>query len=302
MAKRLGLELVREGGSKPLAELSLGRILLGREPEGPGGLVIPSVAVSRNHAEIKPIRLHWFFSDLGSTNGSWVNGKPVPSGYKVLLRPNDALQLADITLRVADRGGDYPEQSALIFQNGECVDEITIPETGTALSVGGAEATVILDGASDRVVTLERRGGEVFAQVVSSGTTVLRNGLPVTGSVPLLDRDELVVQGVMILMNLALNSEGSDTTLKSWDSASGSSETAARSTTSNVFGMAVEKAPAGTMALKQVEIESMVRRSADAMIRRGGKPSLSGREQILIGFIFFTLFLTVALLFWVLLG
>jgi hypothetical protein len=302
MAKRLGLELVQDGGSKPLLELGLGRIILGREPEGPGGLIIPGPAVSRNHAEIKPIRLHWFFSDLGSTNGSWVNGKPIPSGYRVLLRPNDVLQLADVTLRLTDLGGDYPEQSALIFQNGECVDEIAIPETGTALSVGGADATVTLDGVSDRVVTFERRGKEVIAQVGSSGTTVLKNGVPVTGSVPLMDRDELVVQGVIILMNLALNSEGSDTTLKSWDSGSRSSETVARSTISNVFGMGGEKAPAGTIALKKGEIESMVRRGADAMIRRGGKPSLSSRERILIGFIFFNLFLTVILLFWVLLG
>ncbi|GEM_PF-5862565 len=307
MAKRLGLELVKDGGSKPLCELSLGKVTLGREPEGSGGITIPSAAVSRNHAEIRPIRLHWFFVDLGSTNGSWVNGKPVPSGYRVLLRPNDAIQLADMTLRVADRGGDFPEQSALVFQSGECIDEVTIPETGTALSVGGAEATVTLDGISHRVVALERRNGEILAQVGSSDIPVLKNGAVVKGSVPLADRDELVVQGFSILLNLATNSEGSDTTLRSWDSGSSSADTSARSTSSQVFGVSVEKPvnanPSGTMALKQSEIESMVRRSADAMIRRGsGKPALSSREQILIMFIIFTLFLTVLLLFWVLLG
>ena len=306
MAKRLGLELVKDGGSKPLCELSLGKVILGREPEGSGGITIPSAAVSRNHAEIRPIRLHWFFVDLGSTNGSWVNGKPVPSAYRVLLRPNDAIQLADMTLRVADRGGDFPEQSALIFQAGESIDEVTIPETGTALSVGGAEATVTLDGVSQRVVALERRNGEVFAQVGSSDVPVLKNGAVVKGAVPLADRDELVVQGFTILMNLAKNSEGSDTTLRSWDSGSNSGDTSSRSTSSQVFGVSVEKSvanPSPTMALKQSEIESMVRRSADAMIRRGsGKPALSSREQILIMFIIFTLFLTVLLLFWVLLG
>lgn len=301
MAKRLGLELVKDGGSKPLCELSLGRVVLGREPEGSGGIVIPSVAVSRNHAEIRPIRLHWFFSDLGSTNGSWINGNPIHSGYKVLIRPNDALQLADITVRIADRGGDYPEQSALIFQDGECIDEVTIPETGTALSVGGAEATVTIDGVTQRVVSLERRGLEVFAQVGSSEVAVLKNGAKVSGLVQLADRDELVIQGFRIVMNLARNVEGSDTTLKPWDSGGSSSTTGARATVSPVFGVPVEKH--GTMALKPSEVESLVRRSADVMIRRGAsKAALSDREQILIVFIVFTLFLTVLLLFWVLIG
>ena len=62
----------------PTAErIPLGQktITFGRSPEATVQLADPNV--SRNHAEIRPSGNGWLLVDLGSTNGTRVNGKAV---------------------------------------------------------------------------------------------------------------------------------------------------------------------------------------------------------------------------------
>ena len=37
-------------------------------------LVLPDPGVSRHHARLEPDGTHWRVVDLGSTNGTWING------------------------------------------------------------------------------------------------------------------------------------------------------------------------------------------------------------------------------------
>jgi hypothetical protein len=69
---------------------------------GPGGvtigrsrqceIVLDDPNVSRQHAEIRPRGGSWVFTDLGSTNGSSLNGRPVVSPE--VLKPGDEIELA----------------------------------------------------------------------------------------------------------------------------------------------------------------------------------------------------------------
>jgi hypothetical protein len=54
-------------------------------------IVLHDANVSRQHAEIRPRGGSWVLSDLGSTNGSTINGRPV-SGPEVL-KPGDEISL-----------------------------------------------------------------------------------------------------------------------------------------------------------------------------------------------------------------
>ena len=76
-------------------------------PDGPGPwiigrdpgcrLVIPAPTVSRRHAELRRAEAGWEVVDLGSTNGTWVNGWRVD---RALVRPGDDLVIGDVRIAV----------------------------------------------------------------------------------------------------------------------------------------------------------------------------------------------------------
>ena len=79
-------------------------MFLGREPDAPG-IALNSKAVSRNHGFFVRCRNNWFYKDLGSTNGSFVNGNQVKSGQWSLVRNGSVVQVADVALRLSETGG-----------------------------------------------------------------------------------------------------------------------------------------------------------------------------------------------------
>ncbi len=85
-------------GSGPIRriEVSDPPLTVGRQ-EGLG-LTLPSASVSKSHAQIFEHAGDLWVRDLGSTNGTYVNGKPVETA--VPLAENDILQFAKIVLRV----------------------------------------------------------------------------------------------------------------------------------------------------------------------------------------------------------
>ena len=73
---------------------------------GPGGVtigrsrqsdvVVNDPNISRQHGEIRPRGGSWVFTDLGSTNGSRVNGRPVERSE--VIRPGDKIELGSTVL------------------------------------------------------------------------------------------------------------------------------------------------------------------------------------------------------------
>src|SRR5215217_3624443 len=59
----------------PAAELTYARLTLGRGPDC--SVVLADDTVSRRHAELVLCDGVWLLRDLGSANGSWVNGRRV---------------------------------------------------------------------------------------------------------------------------------------------------------------------------------------------------------------------------------
>ena len=65
-------------------------------------LPIESDSVSRRHAEIYALEGEFWACDLGSTNVTMVNGKPLGS-TPMKLRPGDRLQVGDVELRYEEK-------------------------------------------------------------------------------------------------------------------------------------------------------------------------------------------------------
>lgn len=78
------------------------RVLIGRDPTC--GLPTAEISVSRRHAEAFLSGDQLFIRDLGSSNGTWVNGAPVPSDESPI-NPGDQVFLGHIPMLVEWQGG-----------------------------------------------------------------------------------------------------------------------------------------------------------------------------------------------------
>jgi len=87
--------IVAEGKRMPLGQHGG---LVGRSRDC--DVVLSDSNVSRRHAEIRPDgRDGWVITDLGSTNGVRVNGRPIAPGQRTPLRPGDELDLGTVGAR-----------------------------------------------------------------------------------------------------------------------------------------------------------------------------------------------------------
>jgi pSer/pThr/pTyr-binding forkhead associated (FHA) protein len=85
---------LQEGAS---VEVGAAPVTVGRSPDN--SLPLPADEYSSaHHARIELLRDGLWILDLGSTNGSFVNGKPIDG--RARLRPGDVVRIGDTRLRV----------------------------------------------------------------------------------------------------------------------------------------------------------------------------------------------------------
>jgi hypothetical protein len=93
-------DLVRRGARRParlppLESLTAGRLVLGRSSACQ--LVFADDTVSRRHAELRLVEGRWILRDLGSSNGTWVNGRRV---MEAEVAPGDEVYLGHCRFRI----------------------------------------------------------------------------------------------------------------------------------------------------------------------------------------------------------
>jgi len=95
---RLVLERPGRTGVEPGAAFALaGSMTIGRDAAN--GIMLADVSVSGRHATIEQVAGGWRLADLGSTNGTFVNGRPV-DGRGLLLRGGERLMIGTVVLRL----------------------------------------------------------------------------------------------------------------------------------------------------------------------------------------------------------
>ncbi|MFC6064436.1 FHA domain-containing protein [Streptomyces ochraceiscleroticus] len=97
-------------------QLDLGRVMrIGRALENE--LVVSDLQVSRHHAEFRATPDGRFeIHDLGSHNGTYVNGQPVPKSGSALIGPNDTVGVGHSTFRlVGDRLEEFVDTGEVTF-------------------------------------------------------------------------------------------------------------------------------------------------------------------------------------------
>jgi pSer/pThr/pTyr-binding forkhead associated (FHA) protein len=82
-------------------------LVLGRV-EAANGLCLRDEGVSRRHAEVFRLGERWFVRDLGSRNGTLVNGERVP---EALLEVGDVIELGTTVLFFEERGAGVVDRA-----------------------------------------------------------------------------------------------------------------------------------------------------------------------------------------------
>lgn len=216
MSGELRIEVLGAQGPVDLGILSGDEVIIGREPGGapPGSITIQASSVSRQHGVFSRYRGCWVYRDLGSTNGSWVNGVAVVEGTGRVVRAGDSLQLADVAMKVLPfegGAGSYDSavtpgiRSILVFQRNEFLEEYPVPQYGRALAIGGARADLPLDAEVQELpaLVIEGRGAAVVAFALAPGRSFSVNDVQheVNQTVSLQDRDCVVVGSYLIMLN-----------------------------------------------------------------------------------------------------
>ena len=76
----------------------VGKIVIGRDHSC--DIVLENSLVSKRHAMIQKIKDDYFITDLGSTNGTFVNKTPVPQGKYVKIEAGDRIKIAKTVLTI----------------------------------------------------------------------------------------------------------------------------------------------------------------------------------------------------------
>lgn len=94
--------VIREGADAGREVRLGGDLVLGRDPES--DLVLDDSGISRNHARITGGAGGAIIEDLGSSNGTLLNGQPLAGPQP--LRDGDEIQLGEVILAFMDRPGE----------------------------------------------------------------------------------------------------------------------------------------------------------------------------------------------------
>jgi pSer/pThr/pTyr-binding forkhead associated (FHA) protein len=145
------MRLVIETGGLAGQDFSLARpvVTLGRGREN--DIVLLEHGVSRQHARVQRGPQGWMLTDLGSTNGTSVNGQQIRAHKAHLLRPGDRVTMGSAVLLVQEEAGGTPSAGSAGGEVPEAAAGRT-PSRGPerrrmprpALMVGGALLLVIV--------------------------------------------------------------------------------------------------------------------------------------------------------------
>ena len=75
------------------------KITIGRDTDN--DVVVDNKLASRHHAMIQKIKDAYFIKDVGSTNGTFLNGTKLPSDKYVKLQSGDRITIGNMTLVIS---------------------------------------------------------------------------------------------------------------------------------------------------------------------------------------------------------
>ena len=120
-------------------------------------LPLPFAVLSGVHARLSRVTGGWVVEDAGSTNGTWLDGAPLPPGERRPLVPGAELRLASVRLRFEGTGPAAPAAEGTGTLARRLVDDLF------AGGATGAPALRVVRGAPPRTLALAVDGRSYLA-------------------------------------------------------------------------------------------------------------------------------------------
>jgi pSer/pThr/pTyr-binding forkhead associated (FHA) protein len=178
------LVLYMPDGSTREILLTRERIRIGRRPDN--DIPLPFPAVSGEHAAIVTILSDSFLEDLGSTNGTFVNGKPVTKHF---LRDRDRIDVGRENFIYYADDAAKPEPLPSELLNSRNLAQPLESYRSIEADIAAQIAVRAKRTTKGKRVPVDAASSPVFADDSSDRTTRLKTGLGVSAPVPPLSRD-----------------------------------------------------------------------------------------------------------------
>jgi pSer/pThr/pTyr-binding forkhead associated (FHA) protein len=190
------VQLIVERSGRIVQEFALGpaEVVIGRSQAC--DLVLAETGISRQHARVEPRSQGWALLDLGSTNGTQLNGQPLPAHQPHLLQPGDRITIGSFVLKVGvqqveevlEEAGEEPVTRDRLHPAllAAAVAAVILVLVGavlllvTMLGPGEQPVTPTVAGPMDQIMTaLPVPTG--FEEMITSVATLMPQGLPLPG-------------------------------------------------------------------------------------------------------------------------
>lgn len=192
---------------------------IGRDSEAV--VMVPDEAISFQHGEFLGYGGLIFFRDVGSTNGSMLNGLPMAPYVAHLIVGGDKLRLADVDFLVAGVLS-LTNTRVFVFRSNEIAEIVTFEEqfpiglvlvrdraTDTISWVSGARCmTATKSRDTEALLVFERVGEDVIVSNPLSVPGAFLNSAPLAFSSMLRNRDEVSFESLRIVIATASESTG----------------------------------------------------------------------------------------------
>ena len=199
MAKLLRLESL-EDPPRSIIETDSGKISIGREIDN--HVILDSDAISRNHCYLFEAEGHWFIRDLGSTNGSSVNGVRLNLDQLYPLRHEDVISLANFPMRVISQGlgTNFTSTTVLLFNGESFFNSYELENLDNRFIMGGTDGLVDLGDPNIRLEVVKERNGGLQLYCQTPPQTIALNGELIGETSPLSDRDQVALGNLNIII------------------------------------------------------------------------------------------------------
>jgi hypothetical protein len=196
-----GVLLVPRAGARPEGVLVDRELLIGRE--GDCDVVLSSVMVSRHHARVWPAGHRFGIEDLGSRNGTWINGRRIVSVSE--LQDGDRLIMGDVdvgfSLVEPAAGAPVPRQRASSGSDSDSGPTRPVPAPARA----DAEGSKGVGAKRVSLAILESLVATALSQAIGTslaGTYAFAIIAPLLGTVFALRKDGRTRIGAVLLVTV----------------------------------------------------------------------------------------------------
>lgn len=140
--------------------LGQGTVVIGRTPEC--DIKIDNPAISRKHATIEHEAEEYLLTDLGSSNGTFLNGEPLKS--PAVLKPGDVIGIAKFELQFQDSPraeidkmvGGMDMEATMMVDSEKMAQAFQSPPDGAATNSGPRKLVILKGDANVKELSIER--------------------------------------------------------------------------------------------------------------------------------------------------